>query len=35
MGLLRTAFDLKNGEKILRVYIKDHPNSLDIPLVPR
>jgi hypothetical protein len=35
MGLLRTAFVDRDDEKILRVYIKEYPESLDIPLIPR
>ena len=35
MGLLRTAFDVKDGEKTLRVFRNDDPCGIHIPLVPR
>ena len=35
MGLLRTAITTLGGEKILHVWVKDHPDSIDVPLVPR
>ena len=35
MGLLRTAFDVKDGEKTLRVFHNDDPQGIDVPLVPR
>ena len=36
MGLIRTAFDLDDeGNRVIRVYAKDSPDSINLPLPPR
>lgn len=35
LGLFRTEITTKNGEEILHVWVKDYPDSVEFPLVPR
>jgi hypothetical protein len=35
MGLLRTEIEMKKGEQYLRVWVKDYPDCVEFPLVPK